>query len=219
MHKTDMQYVALPRKITSGFSYACPTCRAAGLDVDWSRTALESLDALQYLHKEGDISGAAASRQRGFIVLVAISWVRLVRVNFSPSSQASRSLLLHSCFHTNHFSNHFQSLLHPFLDWQAAEGKRSLTCSDDEEVRGTEWIFAVHRGRIAGAVKGLKKDLLLPVETDGERFVLYFKHLGCTRWTFRILGLTRYMAAKVASPVCSQFTVAKREVTIIFGNQ
>lgn len=72
MHKADVQYGALPSKITPGFSHAYSTCRAAGLDACWSRTALEHLDSLQYLHKAGDISDAAASRQGGFILIVAI---------------------------------------------------------------------------------------------------------------------------------------------------
>ena len=36
------------------------------------------------------------------------------------------SLLLHSCSHTNHFSNRFQSLLLPFPDCQAVEREKGL---------------------------------------------------------------------------------------------
>lgn len=49
--------------------------------------------------------------------------------------------------------------------------------------------------------------------------VLYFRRVGCARWPLRSLGWPRYIAAKVASRACSPFTVVKREVTIMFGNQ
>lgn len=81
VHKTEVQYGALPCETAPGLSDACPTCRAAGLDARWCRTALAPLGALQCLHEAGGVS-----RQGGFTLLVAVPRVRLAGVHFSPSS-------------------------------------------------------------------------------------------------------------------------------------
>lgn len=88
--------------------------------------------------------------------------------------QTGWSLLLHSRFHTSHFSNHFQSLLLPFPDCQAVWREKRLKHQWwwGGQRKWTGLHSPTGKDYRKGTVKDSVNDLLLPVESDGERFVL-----------------------------------------------